>query len=62
MEDIETLQAELRKAKDEENAAYWHFTRSARGKPVSAEITRRIVALEAKIGNLKWANESGHTW
>lgn len=44
------LERELYKARDEENAAYWRFTRCARGSPVPmVEISQRIARLRTLI-------------
>jgi hypothetical protein len=54
MATLEELEEALVRAREEQNAAYWTFTRCARGKPVSPDITRRIVALERQVAELKW--------
>jgi hypothetical protein len=43
------LQAEYEAVKDEQNRLYWLFTRTARGKPVPATVTRRLYELEEMI-------------
>lgn len=54
MTELERLQAEHRKVKDEQDRQFWLFTRCARGKPVDPAITRRLVELEGLIAELKW--------
>lgn len=56
MRSIPEIEQELRAARDEQNRAYWIFTRTARGKPVSPEITRKIVQLETELSNAKFGH------
>ena len=47
--DLEIARAELQRAEAERNAAYWTFTRCAKGKPVPRELTRKVYELRAKL-------------
>lgn len=39
----------LSRAKAEEDRLYWLFTRTARGKPVPPEVSRRVAELREKL-------------
>lgn len=51
------LEAELKQVEDERNRQYWAFTRTARGKPVEARITRRSYELQEQIRVLRRATK-----
>ena len=46
---LATLESDLRIAEAARNVAYWAFTRTARGKPVPASLTREVYRLRDAV-------------
>lgn len=46
---IEEATEDVRRARDARDAAYWMFTRTARGQPVPRRLSRAVVAAEERL-------------